>query len=135
MKPIPRRKFIGQAALVTGAGIISSSFKTYNDMAEKTFIHHVYFWLKNPDSKEDFNKLIEGLKKLSKVKSIASFHIGRPAPTNREVIDRSYSVSWCLFFNSAADQDSYQTDPIHLKFIEECSMLWKKVVVYDSIDI
>jgi hypothetical protein len=135
MKPIPRRKFIGQAALVTGAGIISSSFKTNNDMAEKTFIHHVYFWLNNPDSKEDLNKLIEGLKKLSKVKSIASFHIGRPAPTNREVIDRSYSVSWCLFFSSAADQDSYQTDPIHLKFIEECSMLWKKVVVYDSIDI
>lgn len=135
MKLIPRRKFVERAALAAGATVLSSSFKIKDDMTEKTFIHHVYFWLNNPDSKEDLNKLIEGLKKLSKVQSIASFHIGRPAPTNREVIDRSYSVSWCLFFNSAADQDSYQTDPIHLKFIDECSMLWKKVVVYDSIDI
>ncbi|MDH4059117.1 MAG: Dabb family protein, partial [Cyclobacteriaceae bacterium] len=30
-------------------------------------------------------------------------------------------------------QDTYQTHPIHLKFIEECSSLWSKVIVYDSI--
>ena len=99
------------------------------------FIHHVYFWLKKPDSKEDKAKLMEGLRKLSKVKTIKSFHIGQPAATNREVIDRSYSISWCLFFDSAADQDSYQSDPIHLKFVEECSMLWSKVIVYDSVDV
>ena len=80
-------------------------------------------------------KLIEGLRKLSKVKTIKSYHIGQPAGTNRDVIDRSYSISWLLFFENAADQDSYQTDPIHLKFVEECSSLWTKVVVYDSIDI
>jgi len=99
------------------------------------FIHHVYFWLKNPDSKEDKAKLVEGLKKLSKAKTIKSFHIGQPAATNRDVIDRSYSISWCLFFDNPADQDSYQTDPIHLKFVEECSSLWSKVIVYDSVDI
>jgi hypothetical protein len=102
---------------------------------ENMFLHHVYFWLKNPDSKEDKTKLIEGLRKLSKVKTIKSFHIGQPAGTNRDVIDRSYSISWLLFFDNATDQDSYQTDPIHLKFVEECSSLWTKVVVYDSIDI
>jgi hypothetical protein len=32
------------------------------------------------------------------------------------------------------DQESYQSDPIHLKFVEECASLWKKVVVYDSVD-
>jgi len=99
------------------------------------FIHHVYFWLKNFGNKEDKAKLIEGLKKLSKVETIATYYIGQPADTRREVIDSSYDVSWCLFFDSAADQDSYQTDPIHLKFVEECSMLWTKVVVYDSIDV
>src|SRR5215831_17896226 len=102
---------------------------------ENMFVHHVYFWLKNPDSKDDKTKLTEGLRKLSKVKTIKSFHIGQPAGTNRDVIERSYSLSWLLFFENAADQDSYQTDPIHLKFVEECSSLWTKVVVYDSIDI
>lgn len=101
----------------------------------KTFIHHVYFWLNNPESKEDRDKLIEGLKKLSKVKTIGSFHIGLPAATNREVIERSYAVSWCVFFKNPADQDAYQTDPIHLNFVKECSSLWNKVIVYDSIDI
>lgn len=71
---------------------------------------------------------------MSKVKTIKMFHIGKPAGTNRDVIDTSYSVSWLLFFDNRADQDNYQTDPIHLRFIDECKDLWKKVVVYDSID-
>jgi hypothetical protein len=99
------------------------------------FVHHVYFWLKNTGSEEDRAKLIAGLKKLSKASTIKQFYIGVPAATNRDVIERSYSVSWLLFFDDPADQDSYQTDPIHLKFIEECSTLWKKVVVYDSVDV
>ena len=99
------------------------------------FIHHVYFWLKNPESMEDRNLLIEGLKKLSAAAIIKDFHIGVPAATNREVIDSSYAVSWLLLFKNKEDQDSYQTDPMHLKFIEQCSHLWSKVVVYDTVGI
>ena len=98
------------------------------------FIHHVFFWLKNPDSETDKAALIAGLQKLSKVTTIRQFHIGYPAATSRGVIDNTYSVSWMLIFDNAADQDSYQIDPIHLKFVEECSSLWNKVVVYDTID-
>jgi hypothetical protein len=98
------------------------------------FIHHVYFWLKNPSSEQDRQLLIEGLGKLSKVKTIKMFHIGKPAGTNRDVIDSSYSISWMLIFESPEDQDSYQVDPIHLKFVEECKHLWQKVVVYDAVD-
>jgi hypothetical protein len=132
-----RRKFIvntGKAALITGLASLTNT--TASAMtANNIFVHHVYFWLKNPESKPDFDKLVEGLRKLSKVKTIKMFHIGKPANTNREVIDRSYSVSWMLHFNNLADQEVYQTDPIHLKFIEECSSLWSKVVVYDSVDV
>jgi len=99
------------------------------------FVHHVFFWLKNPDSQEDLQKLIEGLRKLTKVKTLKMYHLGRPADTNRDVIDTSYSVSWLNIFDSKEDEEKYQTDPLHLKFIEECSPLWKKVVVYDSIDV
>ncbi|MBN9379217.1 MAG: Dabb family protein [Chitinophagaceae bacterium] len=99
------------------------------------FIHHVYFWLKNPGSVEDRDALIAGLRKLSKVSTIREFHIGVPAGTNRDVIDTSYSVSWMLKFDTPEDQDSYQTDSIHLQFVKECSSLWNKVVVYDSIDV
>jgi len=99
------------------------------------FIHHVFFWLKNPESTEDANELIEGLKKLSAAPTIKDFHIGIPAATSRDVIDSSYSASWLLLFHNKEDQDIYQTDPIHLKFIKDCAHLWNKVVVYDTIDV
>jgi len=104
-------------------------------MANNMFIHHVYFWLKNPETEAGKAQLVDGLKKLSAVETIDSFHIGQPADTNREVIDRSYAVSWLLLFKNKSDQDVYQVHPLHLKFIEECSHLWQKVVVYDSVDI
>ena len=133
MKKSSRRSFLGTMALVTP---FTSLLKSSVIFAQKKgmFIHHVYFWLKNSGNKEDKAKLIDGLKKLSKAGTIKNFYIGQPAATRREVIDSSYDVSWLLFFDNAADQDSYQTDPIHLKFVEECSALWTKVTVYDSID-
>ena len=97
-------------------------------------IHHVFFWLNHPDSTEDLQSLKQGLEKLSAVKTIKAFHIGRPADTRRDVIDSSYALSWCTIFESKEDQDHYQVDPIHLKFVEECSELWSRVVVYDSVD-
>ena len=97
------------------------------------FIHHVFFWLKDTESKEALEELIEGLKKLSKAPTIRDFHIGIPANTSRGVIDTTYAASWLVLFESAETQDIYQTDPIHLKFIEECSHLWNKVVVYDTV--
>ena len=132
-----RRKFISDSAKVAaGLGFITLTSNSELEMtaSKNLFIHHVYFWLNNPDSTDDLKKLHDGLGKLSKVKTIKMFHIGKPAGTNRDVIDGSYSVSWLLLFDNRANQDSYQTDPIHLKFIDDCKHLWKKVVVYDSID-
>ena len=102
------------------------------------FIHHVFFWLKNPESRDAMHSvstLIAGLQKLSKAPTIKDFHIGQPANTNRDVVVNTYAVSWLLLFENAEDQDVYQTDPVHLKFIEECSHLWSKVVVYDTVGV
>lgn len=132
-----RRNFLYRTgALVASTGLFSSFTNFVMKKREKNiFIHHVYFWLKTPDSAEDLAKLLEGLEKLSEVKTIRSLHIGKPANTRREVIDSSYAVSWMLTFKTVADQDSYQVDPIHLDFVKNYSHLWSKVVVYDSIDV
>jgi hypothetical protein len=128
------RKSFLQAAAMGTLGILAP--KLSRNMPEKNlFVHHVYFWLKNPDSKDDYNKLLEGLQALSKVTTIKMCHMGKPAGTNRDVIDRSYSVSWLLLFNNKEDQDKYQVDPIHLKFVEQYAQLWSKVIVYDSVDV
>jgi hypothetical protein len=128
-----RKEFLQTTAL--GAMGVVINTQSSDRMAKNMFVHHVYFWLKNPQSQDDRAKLIAGLEKLSKVKGLQMFHIGQPADTNREVIDRSYAISWLTVFPDKASQDAYQVDPIHLKFVEECSSLWTKVVVYDSVDV
>lgn len=129
------REFIsesGKASVMGGIGAFSSA--TWENQLSHKFIHHVYFWLKHPDSAEDKRALLDGLRKLSAVKTIRMCHIGVPADTNREVIDRSYSVSWMVVFDNGEDQASYQVDPIHLSFVEECSALWQKVTVFDTVE-
>ncbi len=135
MSKISRREFLGTGTKASLAGTaIFASNQTMEKQMKNIFIHHVYFWLKNTGNVADRDKLVEGLKKLSAVNTIKQFHIGKPANTSREVIDSSYAVSWMLIFANDADQASYQTDPVHLKFIDECSHLWSKVVVYDAVD-
>ncbi len=125
-----RRKFIASASLLTLAPAIESLTMKEEKPA---LVHHVFFWLKNPDSKEDLAKLIAGVKSLSKIETIRKIHVGVPASTEkRDVVDNSYSVSELMFFDDTAGQKTYQDHPIHQKFIADCSALWEKVVVYDT---
>ena len=131
-----RRKFVQIAGTLLAAAPLAASAApaAKPQKLKNRFIHHVYFWLKDNNSKKDKQQLIEGLKKLTDIKVIDLYHIGEPAGTNREVIDSSYSISWMLVFKNKEDQDRYQDDPIHLKFVKDYSHLWTKVVVYDSVD-
>jgi Stress responsive A/B Barrel Domain len=95
-----RRKFLASASLLSLAPGIEA-FPMKKD--KPIVIHHVFFWLKNPDSKEDLAKLIAGVKSLSKIDTVEG-------------------------------QKVYQDHPIHQKFIADCSALWDKVVVYDTIN-
>lgn len=122
-------------AVVVAAQAETGKIQTgYKMELKQVFIHHVFFWLKNPGDQKDLDLLKNGLQSLSAIPTIKTFHIGKPAATNRGIIDNTYSLSWFVIFNNAADQDSYQVNPVHLKFVEDCSHLWQKIVVYDSID-
>jgi hypothetical protein len=102
-------------------------------LLKNTFVHHVHFWLKD---KADQPKLIEGLNTLLPITSIRDIHIGVPADTKRDVIDRSYDVSLLILFDGPAEQEAYQVDPTHVFFAENYAKpLCAKVVVQDSINI
>lgn len=102
-------------------------------LLENTFVHHVHFWLKN---KADKDKLIEGLNTLKPIAHIRDIHIGVPADTNRDVIDRSYDVSLLLLFSTPEAQAAYQIDPTHVVFAEEYAKPFcSKVVVSDSVNV
>ena len=134
MKSSSRRKFLATTAtLAAGTAAMSMPINTKAD--KYPVIHHVLFWLKNPSSKADRDKLVAGVKSLGKIKVVKEIHVGVVASTEkRDVVDNSWGVSELLFFSSTADQKAYQDDPIHTKFVEEHSALWDKVIVYDAIE-
>ena len=138
MADTKRRQFLATAGAF-------ASLSTLPAMAQSTrttsaelppIIHMVYFWLKDPTSTEDKQKLIAGLQSLRAIPQVHSLHIGVPANTlKRDVIDNSFDVSELMLFESVEAQDEYQLHPIHKKFVEECSHLWREVVVRDSVSV
>ncbi len=97
------------------------------------FLHTVFFWLENPESKEDRNAFENHLNMfIDNSKYVKSKFIGTVAPSEREVVDSSYTYALIVSFANKEEQDKYQTEPVHLKFVEDAQHLWKKVVVYDS---
>ena len=132
MHKLNRRKFIGTATLLTAATAASAAMPFVTMEKRYPIVHHVFFWLKNPASKEDRDKLVAGVKTLKKIPTIKALHVGVVADTEkRDVVDHSWSVSELMFFDDLAGQGAYQSHPIHLEFIKNCSHLWEKVVVYD----
>ena len=135
MQSQTRRTFLA-GAVALGAAAAGSAATRTTQTNRKQLAHHVFFWLKNPNSKEDLNTLLEGLRTLEKIESVRKIHIGVPAATEkRDVVDSSYSASELIFFDDVAGQDRYQVHPIHKKFVEHYSHLWERVVVYDSMDV
>jgi len=113
----------------------NSSKEKNSKEIEGKIIHSVYFWLNNPENKEDVDKFEASIKKLMKNTQFANkMHLGKPASTEkREVIDNTYDYCLIFSFDSYEDQRIYQDEPAHLIFIGEAKHLWKKVLVYDSL--
>jgi Stress responsive A/B Barrel Domain len=135
--PLTRRTFLA-GALGVGASAAWLTAASHDSMKSNypKVVHHVFFWLKNPQSKEDLQKLLTGIKTLEAIPTVRGAHIGVPASTEqRAVVDSSFSASELLFFDDIAGQDAYQVHPIHKQFVESYSHLWGKVVVFDAVSV
>lgn len=124
-----RRKFLQTLTVAGAAATLPISLMA--DQAKQKMIHQVFFWLNEDVDVQDFMKEASVL---GKCKTVDKFYIGKPAPTEaRDVVDNSFQVACTLFFKSVEDQNAYQVDPDHLKFIERNSTKWNKVQVYDFV--
>ena len=99
---------------------------------DKKFVHVVNFYLKPGLSAEDIKKFEDGVSSLGDIEAIQVFNLGKPASTDRPVIDRSYTYCELTVFKNKEDHDIYQEHPIHKAFVENCKHLWEKVVIFDS---
>lgn len=153
-----RRKFLGASALAAGAlglagsaaamggagfgheaegpGSVRGAAGSGGGAKRPPVVHHVFFWLKNPGSVEDRDKLVEGLKTLAGIPLIRELYVGVVADTEkRDVVDASWQVSELMFFEDLAGQKNYQDHALHQAFIKNYSHLWAKVIVYDTMNL
>lgn len=91
-------------------------------------IHNVYFWLEGGKADAEFEA---GLKLLSEDENVRSGYYGRPAATDRDVVENSYTYGLVLTFDDLAGHDAYQAGNNHQLFLDGNMSKWNKVVVYD----
>ena len=95
-------------------------------------VHTVFFWLKPDVTDAQKAQFRAGLESLRAVECVKALYIGTPAPTDRPVVERSYSFAITAIFEDLAAQDAYQVHPVHKAFVSRLSNLWTRVVVYDA---
>lgn len=120
-----RRQFV--ETVLAGSGLVAGG------QQQPVLVHHVFFWLKEPENEAHKTELIAGLKGLAGIPQIQRLLVGSAAGTEqRGVVDHSYQVSELMCFKSLEDQAAYQEHPLHKAFVEKYSRLWQRVVVYDT---
>lgn len=97
------------------------------------FVHAVYFWLRPDLTPSQRAQFAAGVRSLAAIESIQQGYIGVAAPTDRPVIERSYSQSLVLVFADQAAHDAYQEHPVHERFRAECAEFWTTVRIFDSV--
>ena len=98
-------------------------------------LHIVFFWLKEPNNKENRNEFEAAIKKLILTNPQATAnHLGYPAASKkRNVVDNSFTYCYTMSFPNLDAQNKYQRDPTHNLFLKEAAHLWERVLVSDSI--
>lgn len=136
MEKPARRSFFKQTALAFGAlGISPVLFgcsKPTINMNGK-FVHHVFFWLKEPENESILTTFKLALEHLASIDAIKYKHIGTPAATNRPIIESTYTFSLLVVFDDEKGHGIYQEHPIHDEFREKYHDLWEKVLIFDCI--
>jgi hypothetical protein len=99
--------------------------------AEGHFIHNVFFWLKADMTPEQTRVFETSLATLGEIGTVQQMVIGTPAGTPRQVVDNTYDYALIVHFEDASGHDAYQTDQIHLDFLDACERYIDRVQIYD----
>ncbi len=94
-------------------------------------IHNVYFWLNSDLDSQDLEGFEQGLTVLTNDPFVKSSYYGKPADTQRDVVENTYTYGLVLIFDDLAAHDQYQVGATHHSFLDDHKTKWKNVIVYD----
>ena len=96
-------------------------------------VHTVIFYLRSDLTEAQKSEFRQGLESLRPIQSVQAFYIGSPAAIPpRPVVDSTYSFAITAIFNDVAGHNAYQSDPLHLTFLDQFKSLWSRVQIYDA---
>ncbi len=96
------------------------------------FVHVVLFWLsKNTPASARDQMRHDAVDLLRQIPTVQHVFAGIPANTPRDIVDNSYDLGLCVIFNSSADHDTYQSHPIHKKYLANYAQYWSKIQAFD----
>ncbi|MCP4383130.1 MAG: Dabb family protein [Hyphomicrobiales bacterium] len=93
--------------------------------------HIVFFWLKEGLDEGDHERFFEGLDLLTRQQHVRDRRIGKPAATDRDVVDFSYAYSIVLRFDDLDARNAYQVSDEHQTFLDTRFDMIDRVQVYD----
>ncbi|MES2920157.1 MAG: Dabb family protein [Verrucomicrobiota bacterium] len=99
-----------------------------------TVDHVVLMWQKRPGNAADRQALLTACSDLRVIPGIKFLDAGTALSSDRPVVDDSFDLGLTIRFDSAQSLQAYETDPRHVKKVNEVlKPLTKKIVVYDIV--
>ncbi|MHB9106164.1 MAG: Dabb family protein [Armatimonadota bacterium] len=94
-------------------------------------VHSVYFWLKSELTPEQLADFADGLRSLAAIETVKTIYVGKPVPSDRPVVESSYTYGLVIGFDDQQGLDAYQVHPVHVAFVERFKPYWMQIKVYD----
>lgn len=96
-------------------------------------LHSVFFYLKEGSPAETAGLMKEEiLQKLSGIASVREILAGPPQGIDRDVVDNDYAMSLHAKFDDLEGLQAYQTDPVHVAFVDRFKPFFERIKVYDT---
>jgi hypothetical protein len=95
------------------------------------YTHCVFFWLGESLDDAERESFAADLRRLIELPGVSSGTVGRPAPSDHPVIDRSYSWGLTIVCSDADRYRLYAEHPVRRAFLERWFKRLARIAVYD----
>ena len=100
--------------------------------AEQNISHVVIVWLNDDVSESKVAEIIEQTEVLSTIDVVQDLKIGRAIPSDRAIVDDSFSFALTVSFKDLDDMAIYAVDKTHLNYLKTViKPHLKKILIYD----
>ncbi len=94
--------------------------------------HIVVIWLKPDTTKAIADTIFSEAKDLANIDGVVGLRVGEPLPTDRPVVDTSYTFALSMRFETRETMETYLKCDAHQSFLaDHLRPALKRVIVYD----